>query len=164
MANILHGASTGTIAGDYPDGGMAEQTALPEIPSMPPALAPPLRIAVTVHLQSVPQFKYRVNVRPDDMRWEEFIEICCRKLAINEKHHVECIVDSSGAFITEISDIMEGDILAVKLNSDLPKGLKTVGIIRPNREAVRKAAMAGRLGQVSAIPLLLSYLTCWQTG
>ena len=98
MANILHGASTGTYAGDYPQGH--EQAAELPVIAAPPAPAPIVRIAVTVHLESVPQFKYRVNVKTEETNWNDFIVVVCRKLAINEKYHVECIVDSSGAFIT----------------------------------------------------------------
>lgn len=137
MANILHGASTGTYAGDYPQGH--EQAAELPVIAAPPAPAPIVRIAVTVHLESVPQFKYRVNVKTEETNWNDFIVVVCRKLAINEKHHVECIVDSSGAFITEISDLIEGDVLAVRLNPDLKPGMKSVGVIRPDRAAVRKA-------------------------
>ena len=88
MANILHGASTGTYAGDYPQGtGDKQGATLPTIEAAPPMPVPTLRIAVTVQLETVPQFKYRVNVKPEEMDWNDFIVVVCRKLAINEKHH-----------------------------------------------------------------------------
>ena len=83
----------------------------------------------------MPPFKYRVNVKTEETNWNDFIVVVCRKLAINEKHHVECIVEARG-FITEISDLIEGDVLAVRLNPDLKPGMKSVGVIRPDRAAV----------------------------
>ena len=50
------------------------------------------------------------------MRWSELLEKIGRKLAINDIHHIESIKDPTGAQITEVEDLVDGDVLAIKMN------------------------------------------------
>eukprot|EP00618_Florenciella_parvula_P017240 CAMPEP_0119479220 /NCGR_PEP_ID=MMETSP1344-20130328/8588_1 /TAXON_ID=236787 /ORGANISM="Florenciella parvula, Strain CCMP2471" /LENGTH=758 /DNA_ID=CAMNT_0007513437 /DNA_START=52 /DNA_END=2324 /DNA_ORIENTATION=+ len=74
------------------------------------------RLHVVIHAESSPDLKHRLVIN-GSMQWSEVLERMCRKLCINDVQHIEAITATGGAQITDLEDFMDGDVLAVRVNT-----------------------------------------------